>query len=205
MKLIETIKTSHNLIFIYEENSKTFAFKPSENVEKEILANKLGRIFGIKTLEVEPVEIEGVKGTRMEYRAKSMLLTYYKKKLNKAQLDELKKIILFDIWTGNKDRHTANIFVNSHLIAFDHEKIFNEARAGQCIKLDTGRRLRKDFIDIIEKLVDKKLAAKDALMKIGFKKNDFPIVDRRDVESIVKDKKISEFLCSRADFGRIEF
>ena len=141
----------------------------------------------------------------MNYITKSELLMHHQKKLNKNQIQELKKIILFDIWIGNKDRHTANIFINDNLIAFDHEKIFNKGRARQFIKIDTGRKLNKDFVDIIEKLIDKKSNTKDVLMKLGFKEDDFPKIRKEETERIIKNKKILKFLCLRTDFSKIEF
>ena len=203
MELIKTIKTAYNVIRIYKEKGKLFVFKPSKNIEKEILANKLAKIFGIKTIKIKSFKINNIRGIKMNYMKKSTLLTRYKKELNKTQIQELKKIILFDIWIGNKDRHTANIFVNRNLIAFDHEKVFNKAKGRQCIKLDTGRRLKKDYVDIIEKLIDKKLTAKEVLLKLGFK--EFPKIKKEDIENVVKDKELLKFLLSRADFNNIDF
>ncbi len=196
---------SSRIIYICRAKKKLFVFKPSKNIEKEILVNKLAKIFGIKTLKAEPCEINSVKGIKMNYLAKSNLLANHKQKLDKAQMQALKRIILFDIWTGNKDRHTANIFVNRDLIALDHEKIFNKGRARQFIKFDIGRRLNDDFVDIIEKLVDKKLSAKEILMKLGFNEEDFPTISKKNIKNIVKDKSLFKFLYSRADFSKIEF
>jgi len=203
MQLIKTIKTSYNTIYIYKEGEKFFVFKPSRNIEKEILANRLAKIFGVKTLEIEPFEINNTKGIKMDYITKSTLLMHYKQELDKTQIQDLKRIILFDIWVGNKDRHTANIFVNKNLIAFDHEKVFNKAKGRQCIKLDAGRRLRKDYVDIIEKLIDRKLTVKEVLLKLGFK--EFPRIKKEDIENIVENKELLEFLLSRADFNNIYF
>jgi|GEM_PF-2718540 len=205
MDLIKTIKTAYNSIYVYKENNKLFVFKPSKSIEKEILANKLAKILGIKTVETEPFEIDGMKGIKMDFKTKEKILTYYKNNLNKYQIKELKRIIFFDMWIGNKDRHTANIFINRHLICFDHENIFNEGKARRFIKLDLGRRLRKDFVDIIEKVIGKKLSAKQVLMKLGFNENDFPKIDKKAVEMVVKDRKILDFLCSRTDFNKLEF
>ncbi len=205
MKLIKTIKTTSSTTYIYSKNKKLFAFKPSENIGKEILANKLAKIFRVRTLKAKPVEIKGKRGIMTNYMEKSILLANYKKELNKTHTQELKRIILFDVWVCNRDRHAANIFVNDHLIAFDHEKIFSKGTARQFIKLDIGRKLRKDFIDIIERLVDKKLSIKSALIKLGFKEKDFPKVKKEEVKNIVKDKQLLEFLCSRTDFSKIQF
>jgi len=204
MEFIKTIKTTSSTTYIYREDEKLFAFKPSGNIEKEILANKLARIFGVRTLKAEPAEIKGKKGIRTDYMETGILLSC-KKELNKTQIQELKKIILFDIFVGNKDRHTANIFANEHLTAFDHDKIFSRGNARKFIKLDIGRKLREDFIDIIEKLVDKKLSIKNVLIKLGFKEKDFPKMKREDIINIVKDKQLLGFLCSRTDFSRIKF
>jgi len=205
MELIKKIKTTSGTTYIYKKDKKLFAFKPSGSIEKEILANKLAKLFGVRTLKAEPSEIKGKKGIKTCYIEKSILLAKYKKELDKTQIKELKKIILFDIFVGNKDRHTANVFVNDHLIAFDHEKIFSKGMARKFIKLDIGRKLRKDFIDIIEKLVDKKLSIKNVLIKLGFEKSDFPKIKKEELRKIVKDKQLLEFLCSRTDFSRIKF
>lgn len=106
---------------------------------------------------------------------------------------------------GNKDRHTANIFVNDHLIAFDHEKIFSKGMTRKFIKIDIGIKLRKDFVDIMENLVEKELSVKDVLIKLGFKENDFPKIKKGTIRNIVKDKQLLEFLCSRTDFSKIQF
>lgn len=205
MELIRTIKTTSSITYIYKEGKKLFAFKPLRNIEKEILANKLAKIFGIRTLKAEPAEIKGEKGIRTDYMEKSILLADYKKELNKTQIQELKRIILFDILVGNKDRHTANIFVNDHLIAFDHEKIFSKGMARKFIKIDVGIKLRKDFVDIMENLVEKELSVKDVLIKLGFKENDFSKIKKGSIRNIVKDEQLLEFLCSRTDFSKIQF
>ncbi|MDP2749538.1 MAG: hypothetical protein Q8O89_01750 [Nanoarchaeota archaeon] len=205
MKLIKIIKTTYNALYIYRAGKKVFVFKPSKNVEKEILANKLAKILGIKTLKMEPYEIDGVKGIKMNYATRSVLLANHKQELNKAHMRALKNIILFDIWIGNKDRHTANIFVGKELIAFDHEKIFNKGRARQFIKLDVGRRLNDNFVDVVEKLIDKRLSAKEVLIKLGFDEEDFPVIRKDDIKNVVKDEGLLEFLYSRTDFSKIEF
>ena len=202
---MKTIKTAFNTIYIYEENNNLFAFKPSKDTEKEMLANKLARLLGVKTIRIEPFEINGEKGIKMEFKAESTLLAHYKLELSETQIKELKRIIFFDIWVGNKDRHTANIFVNGNLVAFDHEKLFNKGRARSFIKMDLGRKLNKNYVDIIEKVLDKKLTAKEVLMKIGFTEKDFIKIYKRDIEFIVKDKRLLEFLCSRTDFDKLEF
>jgi hypothetical protein len=110
MKLIKTIKTAYNILYIYKTNNNLFAFKPSKNIKNEMLANKLAKLFNIKTLKIKPFKIKNKKGILMNYLKDSSLLMYYRKQLNKKQIDQLKRIILFDIWIENKDRHTANIF-----------------------------------------------------------------------------------------------
>ena len=136
----------------------------------------------------------------MPYLKDSSLLMHYKKKLDKKQIRQLKRIILFDIWIGNKDRHTANIFVNHNLTIFDHEKVFQEGNARNFIKMDIGRKLDKDYVNIIEKL-DKELTAIQALKKLNFAKEDFVNIKDEDIKSIVKNEKINNFLISRKNFG----
>lgn len=206
MKLIKTIKTVSNIIYIYKSNNDLFAFKPSKNMGKEILANRLAGLFGIKILKIKPAEIGDKKGILMNYLKDSTLLMRYENQLNKKQIKQLKRIILFDIWIGNKDRHTANILVaNDDLIAFDHEKILQKGQARNFIKMDTGRKLNKSYVDIIEKLLDKDLTAKQVLQKIGFEEEDFIEIKEEDIRALVKDKNIINFLISRSNFNRIKF
>jgi len=205
MKLIKTINTANNIIYIYKINNKLFAFKPSENTEREILANKLARLFRIKTLKIKPFEIDNKKGIIMNYLKEGILLTNYSKELNIYQIKQLKRIILFDIWIGNKDRHTGNIFVSNNLTIFDHENIFNKDNARKSIKLDIGRRLNKNYVEIIEKILDKNLTVVQVLKKLGFTKKDFINLEEKDVRKIVKNKDFCEFLVSRMDFSKIKF
>ena len=131
---------------------------------------------------------------------------YHKRQLDKKQINQLKRIILFDIWIGNKDRHTANILVvNDELVAFDHDRILQKGRARSFIKIDTGRKLNKDYIEIIEMLLDRDLTAKQALKKIGFEEKDFIRIQEENIRKLVKDRKIINFLVSRTDLNRIQF
>ncbi len=205
MHLIETIKTAHNIIYIYKDNNKIFAFKPTENAKIEILANQLAALFGIKTPHIEQAEISNQKGILMDYMHDAKLLMHYEKELNPKQLSQLKRIILFDIWAGNKDRHTANIFVKEDLIAFDHEKLFQKGNARNFIKIDTGRKLNKNYIDIVEKLLDKNLTAKNAMKTLGFLETDFITLNIKDIESVIQDNEISAYLTQRIDFDRLKF
>ena len=205
MQIIREIKTASNVIYIYKKNSKLFAFKPTKKLENEILANKLAKLFDVKTLKIKQAEINDKKGILMDYLNDSVLLMYCKKELNKQQLEQLKRIILFDIWIGNKDRHSANILVNDDLIAFDHERVFQKGTARSFIKLDTGRKLAKNYVDIIERLIGKDLTAKQVLKKLGFTENDFIMIKDMDIKKIVKNKDKLNYLMSRRDFSRIKF
>lgn len=205
MKLIKTIKTVSNVIYIYDINNHLFAFKPSKDIEKEILANKLAELFDIKTLKIKFAEINNKKGILMDYLKDTSLLMYHKEKLDENQIKQLKRIILFDIWVGNKDRHTANIFVNDNLIAFDHEKVFQTGNARRFIKLDIGRKLNEDYVNIIENLLDKNLTVMRVLKKLGFKQEDFMDIKNEDIKNIVEDKRLINFLISRKDFNSIKF
>ena len=62
MELIKTIKTISNVIYIYKIDKDLFALKPSKNIEKEILANKLAKLFNINTLDVKPAKINNTEG-----------------------------------------------------------------------------------------------------------------------------------------------
>ena len=205
MELIKTIKTIYNIIYIYKKENKLVAFKPSKYIKKELLADKLAKFFNINTMNIKPVKIKGTAGIFMDYLKDSVLLMHYNKKLDNKQLNQLKKIIIFDIWIGNRDRHTANIFVNHDLTVFDHENVFNDVTARKCIKLDTGRRLNKDYVTIIEKSIDKHLTAKKILLKIGFKKTDFLAISENKIKNIIDDKKLIKFLISRSNFDNILF
>jgi len=205
MKLIKTIKTISNVIYIYKINNSLFAFKPSDNIEKEILVNKLAKLFDIKTLEVKPYKIDNKNGILMNYLEDSTLLMDHKKKLNKNQIKQLKSIIVFDIWVGNKDRHTANVFINDDLIIFDHDNTFHKGDGRKFIKLDIGRKLNKDYVDIIENLLDKNLTVMQVLKKVGFADEDFVKIKDEDIKNTVKDDKIRDLLMSRKDFNSIKF
>lgn len=205
MKLIKTIRTASNEIFIYNFKDKTVAFKPSDDVEKELLVNKLAKLFDVNVMKIKTAEIEGRKGILMDYLEHSTLLVHYKKELDKEQIKQLKKIVLFDIWIGNRDRHTANIFVNDNLTAFDHNNVFNKSAARNFIKLDVGRRVNKDYVEIIEKTLSKSFTVAQVLKKLGFAEEDFREINEKEIRRIVIDKSLSEFLVSRGDFNRIRF
>ena len=169
------------------------------------MANKLAKLFDIRTLEIKPAKIEDKNGILMNYLEDSTLLIHYKKKLNEDQVNQLKRIILFDIWIGNKDRHTANIFVNDDLIIFDNDNIFQKGDARKFIKLDIGRKLNENYVNIIENLLDKRLTVTQILEKLGFTKNDFIKIKDESIKSIVKDDEIRNFLTSRKTFDSIKF
>ncbi|MBU2639453.1 MAG: hypothetical protein KKG75_01960 [Nanoarchaeota archaeon] len=200
MDLIKTIKTISNIIYIYRINNSLLAFKPSKNIKKEILVNKLAKLFKIKTINLKPFEIDNKKGILMDYIKDSTLLADYKKNLNQEQISQLKRIILFDIWIGNKDRHTANIFVNNNLTIFDNDKVFQQGLGRSFIKLDIGRKLNKNYVDIIEKLLDKNLTIKQVLKKLNFSEKDFVKIKNSDIRKTIKDKNLVNYLISRKNF-----
>jgi len=204
LKLIKTIKTVSNIIYVYQEGKKLYAFKPTKHVEKELLANKLASLLHIKTLRIRSAQINHKKGILMDYLQDCLLLMDYKE-LSKEQIRQLKKIIIFDIWIGNKDRHTANILSNHDLTILDHEKIFQEGKGRSFIKLDLGIKFRKDYVDIIENLLDKSLTTKQVLTRLGFVQRDFISIQEDDIKNIVKDPKIRNFLISRRNFSNIPF
>lgn len=83
---------------------------------------------------------------------------------------------------------------------FDHEKIFQSGYARNFIKLDMGRKLNKDYVNIIENLLDKDLTTIEVLKRLNFAKEDFVNIKDEDIKGIVKDEKIINFLISRKDF-----
>ena len=174
-------------------------------MKNEMLANKLAKLLDIKTLDIKQTRIDNRDGILMDYLEDSILLMHYKKELDKNQMKQLKRIILFDLWVGNKDRHTANIFVNDNLTIFDHDNIFQKGDARKFIKLDMGRRLNKNYADIIENLLDKNLTVIQILKKLGFRKEDFIKIKDEDIKDMVKDDKIRNFLISRKTFSSIKF
>ena len=92
--------------------------------------------------------------------------------LNQPITHHHQRIILLDILIGNKDRHTANLFVNKHITAFDHDKILKgkTSNSSAFVKLDIGRKLDRDYVGKIEDIIKKSnITTKTALLKyFGF-------------------------------------
>jgi hypothetical protein len=49
----------------------------------------------------------------------------------------------------------------------------------------------------MEFLVQRDISTKQALLYLGFKEEDFPVISKKDIESAVHDKNICNFLISR--------
>ena len=182
MRLIKQLKDSkgRNMdLYLCKHDNKDFLFKEIKNdiiIEYELLMQKLARKLSVTTLKfLRKAAVNNKKGILMSYLRSPVLLCDYKHDLNKKQKRELQRIILLDILAGNKDRHTANLFVNRHIIAFDHDKILKgkTRKSSAFIKLDVGKKLDKDYIEKVEDIIKKGgISTKAALLKyFGFNEN----------------------------------
>jgi len=221
MKLIKQLKDSKGRsmnLFLCEHNNKEFLFKEIKDnaaIEYELLVQKLAKKLSVNTLKfLRKIELNNKKGLLMNYLRDSVLLCYYKRNLNKEQIRELQRIILLDILVGNKDRHTANLFINKHITAFDNDKILKgKARnSSSFVKLDTGRKLDKDYIEKIEEIMNKgNVTTKTALLKyFGFDERDIlkiKSITDKEIHNIIdsiklnktEKKRIMDFLIYRRD------
>lgn len=134
-----------------------------------------------------------------------LLLTYVedvvllnqRKRVTKLQWRELQRIVLFDIWIGNKDRHAANILLyNHHLIAFDHGRILETIDAtAECIKLDIGSKFYNGWPDILNRL--KGMRVGEALQVLGFRREDIQRIENiseMDLRKSVPDRNSFDYL-----------
>lgn len=182
---------------IFVKNRYTVIFKRlnKEEISKEILCVKLAQLLRINT--VNQIKNYKNKGVIIRYLPNSKTL-YKTKKLTNKQIKELKKIILFDIWIGNKDRHSANILLfRNKLIAIDHTKVLHlNETAIKYIKLDVGRRIDKDYVEKIEQILNKheQLNLKYALCRyFGFNYSYFRYIKNikdEDINKIVNENKL---------------
>ena len=196
-----------------DEEGKEFLFKETnsnEVIRNEIIAWNLLKLIKIRRISyVSKQSLGKKKGLTLTYLKKARLLS--KRKLTKKQLNQLKKIILFDIWVGNRDRHTANIFLyKNNLIPFDHGKIFKEktGKSIRFIKLNVGTRLSKEWPDILVKLQNK--TNEEALKILGFTKREINYVENINDSKIKKaclgNNQIFNFLkFRRNNFTKFKF
>lgn len=221
MKLIKQLKDSkgRNMdLYLCRHNNQDFLFKEIKNdiaIEYELLVQKLAGKLSIATLKfLRKSTLNNKKGLLMNYLKDSVLLCNYKADLNKKQKRELQRIVLFDILVGNKDRHTANLFVNTHITVFDHDRILKgkTRSSSSFVKLDVGKKLDKDYVEKVENMLKKeKIIAKTALLKyFGFDKKDIlriKSITGKEIHNIVNSiklnktekKRITDFLIYRRD------
>ena len=199
LKLFQGIKSK---ISVYKNK---FLFKEirenGSRIQYELIAQKLGKLAKINVLRfLKEKKLKGKKGLSMNDEKEAVLLQFFKRNLNNEQKRQLKKIILFDIWIGNSDRHTANILVSKNkLIIFDHETLFKSSQNGSSfIKLDLGKRLDKDYINKIEKLIasQSRFNIKKVLIKrFNFKNDDFnniKNIDSKKIKQIIKNSNLNK-------------
>lgn len=183
MKISEQLYDSKgrkmNIYTCGDENGE-FLFKEIMNdlaLEYELLVEKLAKILSVRTLLfLQKITIDDKTGLLMSFIHNSPLLCHYKEELNADQRKELQQIVLMDILIGNKDRHAANIFVNEHLIAFDHDKLFmgKERKSSAFIKMDVGQKLDTQYVAKMEQIIRKgQVSTATALQEyFGFKPED---------------------------------
>lgn len=168
-----------NIYTCSDENGE-FLFKEIMNdlaIEYELLVEKLAKGLSVRTLPfLQKITIDNKKGLLMSFIHNSQLLCHYKEELNAYQRKELQRIILMDILIGNKDRHAANIFVNEHLTAFDHDTLFigKERKSSAFIKIDVGQKLDKQYVVKLEQIIKKdQVSTATALLDyFGFEQED---------------------------------
>lgn len=221
MRLIKQLKDSKGRamnLYLYEHNNDEFLFKEIKNdyaVEYELFVQKLAGEFSVATLKfLKKATLNNKKGLLMNYLKGSVLLCHHKRNLNKEQKRELQRIILLDLLIANKDRHAANLFINKHITAFDHDKILKDKTrdSSAFVKLDLGRKLDKDYIEKVENMLKKeKITTKTALLKyFGFDKKDIlkiKSITGKEIHNIIdsiklnktEKKRIIDFLIYRRD------
>lgn len=58
--MIKTIETSNSKLYVYRKKKEEFVFKPTKDFKKEMIVNKLAKLFNIKTLDVEFLRIKNL-------------------------------------------------------------------------------------------------------------------------------------------------
>lgn len=180
--------------YIYKELTPPF----EEKIKNELAAHKLAKLAGVNVLNfIKRDKLPNRNpGLLMNFLETASTLADFKRELSSKQKQDLRKIILFDIWIGNSDRHTANILITDRLIAFDHTKLFKQSeKATDFIKLAVGRKLDKDYVSKLEKLMRLKLSTKDVLIKwFGFNEADFSRIKNikeQEIRKIVSESKLT--------------
>lgn len=208
-----------NIHICQDEAGAQFLFKEviDQNVIfNELVAHRLAPLANVNVLEyLEPVTIENRTGLAMSYLKDAILPSNYKRRLSQTQHRALQKIVLFDLWIGNRDRHTANILIkNGQLIAFDHEKIllWKEAPAIKFIKLNLGLILDPRYLKKLTELQTTPVQACQALVNwFGFNPADLEKIQQiknQQIFSALKELNGSVFsyLCFRRDnLAKINF
>ena len=186
-------------LYLCRQDEKTLLFKEindSKIIQYELLVQKLAEKLSVRTLKL--YSIQG-KGILMDYHKDSILLCNYRHGLNPTQKRGLQRIVLLDLLIGNKDRHTANMFVNEHLTAFDHDKILRDiARPSSAfVKLDVGKKLDTDYLEKVEQILQKgNISTKTALLEyFGFNEEDIAMIKTlqdKEIALIVNSLRFSE-------------
>jgi len=209
-------------LYLYKNK---FLFKEIKNdivIEHELLVQELSRRLSIKTLKfLQKITLNNKKGLLTNFLKDSKLLCHYKRELNIEQKIELQRIILLDILIGNRDRHTANLFINKHITAFDHDKILKDRtrKSSVFVKLDVGQKLDKDYIEKLEEIiVDGNVITKTALLKyFGFNKegilkiksitnNEFyNIIKPLKLDKVEKNRVINFLIYRRNNFDTLPY
>ncbi len=214
----EKFKGINSRLYIYKDGTgnkyiyKEFASSFRENIRNELIANRLAKLVGIKTLDfIEHKKLPDRKpGLLMNYLEKATTLSEFKQELTAIQKTDLRKIILFDVWTGNADRHTANVLVTDRLLAFDHVKLFKKSeRAADFIKIEVGSRLDEKYFEKMEKLMGLNLTTGEVLIKwFGFKEDDFKgikNIEDHGIREIVKEPEYAYLTERREKLARFPF
>ena len=148
-------------MYLCTDEVNEFLFKEILNdtaIEYEMLVQELAKKIGVKTLPfLQKIDLDNKKGLLMSFLQDSLLLCHSTAELNTNQKKELQKIILMDLLVGNKDRHAANLFINTHITAFDHDRLFigKERKSSAFVKLEIGKKMDKQYIPKLEQIIHK--------------------------------------------------
>jgi hypothetical protein len=221
VKLPEHFKGVFSNVYVCKDRSGCeFLFKEAKSqkvVLNELLAHRIAKVVGVSVLDfLERKSVEGKDGLVMTYLKGASLLAQYEKALNANQLRELQRIVVFDLLIGNRDRHSANVLVGKHLVAFDHGRVFVDKSAVgmKFVKLEVGRLLDKDYVDKLEKIsAGEAVSTGDALVKwFGFRQEDFDAVKRvsdselrRAIDSVECPQKVRDSACEYVFFRKKVF
>lgn len=221
LELPERFKGVFSNVYVCIDNSgREFLFKEVKSqkvIWNELLAHRIGKVVGVSVLDfLERKNVEGKDGLVMTYMKDAPLLARYGKALNRDQLSDLQRIVLFDLLVGNRDRHAANVLVGKRLVAFDHGRVFVDKSAVgmKFVKLEVGRLLVKDYVDKIEKIsAGKAVSTRDVLVNwFGFRQEDFDALKsvrdselRNAVDSVDCPQKARDLACEHVVFRKRAF